>query len=260
MGKLKKIDLLVFLGSVTVLAISAFFILFTGKQNNDNANDGEQTSGNESNEIFWGVDSASKVNEDMYQCVAENFGEPSVWGRYLLDIEDVSVGIDKKEAAFLHQKDVDILAIYNAVTDATGQEAGIDHANKAIEIAKSLDIPDGVVLIVDIEPSFPIDTAFLEGWYNTITNSPYSPGVYGVFDDGSELLTAFTATKKKAQENMIVWTAFPQVEITTTENAPEYNPQGPENSMLYGWQYGIEADACAIDTNLFKEEILDYLW
>ncbi|MYL61246.1 hypothetical protein GLW20_27465, partial [Virgibacillus halodenitrificans] len=156
---MKKIDLLVFLGSVTVLAISALFILFTGKQDNDNANDGDQTSGNEGNEIFWGVDSASKVNEDMYQCVSENFGEPSVWGRYLLDIEDVSVGIDKKEAAFLHQKDVDILAIYNAVTNATGQEAGIDHANKAIEIAKGLDIPDGVVLIVDIEPSFPIDTA-----------------------------------------------------------------------------------------------------
>ncbi|AIF42575.1 glycoside hydrolase domain-containing protein [Virgibacillus sp. SK37] len=257
---MKKFDLLVFLGSLTVLAVSALFILNAGKQNDDTANDDEQTSGNEGNEIFWGVDSASKVDENMYQCVAENFGEPSVWGRYLGDIEGVSVGIDKAEAELLHQKDVDILAIYNAVTDATGQEAGIDHANRAIEIAKNLEIPDDVVLIVDIEPSFPVDTAFLEGWYDTITNSPYSPGVYGVFDEESDLLTAYKATEKKVQENMIVWTAFPQVGITTKENAPEYNPQGPENSMLYGWQYGIEADACAIDTNLFKEEIFDYLW
>ena len=65
---------------------------------------------------------------------------------------------------------------------------------------------------------------------------------------------------EKMQENTIVWTAYPQKKITTEEEAPEFNPQGPDNAMLYGWQYAIEAETYNIDTNLLTEKMLDFLW
>ncbi len=150
-----------------------------------------------------------------------------MWGRYLGDKEGVSIGLDKDEAAFLHDKDVQILLIYNHFTDATGYDHGVKEAEKAIEYAK-LDVPEGVAIFGDIEPSFPVDSAFMEGWYDTLADSNYEPGFYGVYDKGSALLEAYNAMKEKAQKNTVVWTAQPQQEPTTKSNAPDYNPQGPE--------------------------------
>ena len=81
-----------------------------------------------------------------------------------------------------------------------------------------------------------------------------------MYDESSDLLEAYNSTSEEAQEQTVVWTAYPQEEITTQDNAPEFNPQGPENALLYGWQYALDAEECNIDTNLFKSEISDYLW
>jgi len=172
----------------------------------------------------------------------------------------VSTGLDKDEVNLLHDNDVRILVIYNHLSDATGYDRGVEHAEQAINDAKDLDIPDGVAIFGDIEPSFPVDAAFMEGWYDTFSESAYEPALYGIFDDGSDLLEAYNAMDQEPQENTVVWTAFPQNDITTKDNAPDYNPQGPENALVYGWQYAIESDQCNIDTNLFQDEMIDYLW
>ncbi|WP_231514785.1 glycoside hydrolase domain-containing protein [Oceanobacillus salinisoli] len=224
--------------------------------NGEDANNEEESS----QEYYWGVDSASYTNENVYSCVVDNFGEPEVWGRYLGDREGVSAGMDSEEVNYLHENDIPILVIYNHVNEAVGYDHGVDHGNQAISMAEELGIPEGVVLFVDIEPEYPVDSAFMEGWYDTLTDSSYYPAVYGVFDEGSALLEAYNAMDQEVQENTIVWTAFPQQEPTSKDNAPEYDPQGPENSMLYGWQYAIDAETCNIDTNLFTNEMMDYLW
>ncbi|WP_404451512.1 DUF1906 domain-containing protein [Virgibacillus necropolis] len=211
-------------------------------------------------EIYWGVDSASSSDEGLYQCVNENFGHPEVWGRYLGDKEGVSAGLDANEADFLHQNNVRILLIYNHFTDATGYDHGVEEAQEAIAYAEDLGAPDGVAIFGDIEPTYPVDSAFMQGWYDTLSASAYEPGFYGVFDEGSAILTAYNAMDQEARNNTVVWTAFPQNEITTKANAPEYNPHGPEESLLYGWQYAIEAEQCVIDTDLYQNEMLDYLW
>lgn len=38
------------------------------------------------------------------------------------------------------------------------------------------------------------------------------------------------------------------------ENAPDFDVDAPEGSMAYGWQYGIDAETCNIETNLFDSK------
>lgn len=223
----------------------------SGNSGSDNPNSGM--------DIYWGVDSASN-STDLYQCVNENYGHPEIWGRYLGDMEGVSAGLTADEASFLHEQGVRILPIHNHFTNATGYDHGVAEAQEAIDYAENLGIPDGVALFADIEPGFPVTSAFMEGWYDTLSDSVYEPGIYGVFDEGSDILIAYNAMSQAAKENTVVWTAFPQYEVTTKANAPEYNPQGPESSLLYGWQYAIVAEQCTIDTDLYQNEILAYLW
>ena len=197
----------------------------------------------------------------MYQCVDENFGEPKIFGRYLGEIDGVSKALNQDEIKFLHDKDIKILVIYNHITeDATGFDNGVNHAEQAIELSKELEVPEGVAIFGDIEPDFSIDSEFIEGWYDTVNDSPYEPALYGVFDEESNILAAFEETDEEIQKNTIVWTAYPQKEPTSEENAPEYEPQGPEHAKVFGWQYAIDAESCNIDTNLFTEEMLDYVW
>ncbi|MFS0671776.1 glycoside hydrolase domain-containing protein [Ornithinibacillus sp. 179-J 7C1 HS] len=229
-----------------------------GGNEEENSNDG--ATNDNGNEIHWGVDSATYTDEEFLGCVVDNFGKPVVWGRYLGEKEGVSEGIDKAEIQLLHDNDIQILVIYNHVEDARGYDNGVNHAEEAIAMAEELEIPEDVAIFVDIEPDYPVDAAFMEGWYQTMVDSNYEPGVYGVFDEESELLNAYNSMEQEVQENTIVWTAYPQEEVTTKENAPDYNPQGPDNARVYGWQYAIDSETCNIDTNLFEGNMLEYLW
>lgn len=213
--------------------------------------------------VIWGIDSASSANEQQYRCVAENFGEPKVWGRYLGDLEGASVGLSVKEAEYLHANDIKILLIYNHVTDARGHKSGFSHAEKAASLADELGVPKEKAIFVDIEPDYPVDSDFIKGWMEGMENSGYHAGIYGVFSEEQDLYHVFkemVESDEKLESKMIVWTAHPQTGISTQANAPEYKPEAPDGANVLGWQYGIDAKSCNIDTNLFKGEIIDYLW
>lgn len=215
------------------------------------------------NEMNWGVDSASYTDQDMLACVVENFGPPKIWGRYLGTKENVSIGLDQAEIKLLQENNIKILVIYNHFTDATGYDNGRNEAKKAIELANELGVPEGVALFADIEPAYPVNQDFIIGWMDELLDSPYQPGVYGVFSEEQALFSAFAEASQanaKVNENVLVWSAFPQEGITTQKEAPEFAASGTEGSRLVGWQYGIEAESCNIDTNLFKGSILEYLW
>ncbi|WP_264805763.1 glycoside hydrolase domain-containing protein [Cytobacillus sp. NCCP-133] len=163
----------------------------------------------------------------------------------------------------LQSNDIKILVIWNQFNDATGLENGQNEANAAIQFAQELGIPKGVAIFADIEPSYPVDSAFIEGWYQAMLESPYRPGIYGIFDPERALARAFEQASNGNSallESTYVWTAAPSVGITTEERAPEYKPQAPEYALIAGWQYGIDAKSCNIDTNLFNGEIVNVLW
>lgn len=236
----------------------------TNNGNNGNGNeDSDDSSSNNEDKIVWGVDSASLTTNDLLSCVRNNFGTPEVWGRYLGDRDGVSAGLTAEEAELIHSNDIKILVIWNHFTDATGFENGQTEAEEAIQLANDLGIPDGVAIFADIEPSFPVDSEFIRGWYEGINASGFIPGIYGIFDEERALYSAFERAAENnsdIQENTYIWTAAPNVGITTESNAPEYQPNAPENALIGGWQYGIDAQACNIDTNLFDGNLADVLW
>lgn len=250
-------ELLSFIGMIFFLCSLVFLSIFLNKNDLTYKHDEKKTS---DNEIHWGVDSANYTDKEMVKCVKDNLGNPTIWGRYLGDKEGVSSGIDKDEVKLLHDKDVSILIIYNHFTEATGHENGKEAAKEAISLAKDLDIPEDVAIFGDVEPKYPVDSAFLDGWYETLEDSKYAPGLYGVFDEESKLMEAFLDTDDKVQEDMILWTAHPQEGITSKDDAPEFEPDGPEDANVYGWQYGQDDEKCNVDTNLFKDEVNKYLW
>jgi len=224
---------------------------------------GEDTSKTESPEYVWGIDSASETTETFYQCVNDNFGNPEVVARYLGNNEGVSVGLTKEQVDLIHSKKDKILLIYNGFQEATGYENGKSEAQKAIDLAKELGVPKGVAIFADIEPTYPVTSDFIEGWYEELSSSDYRPGIYGVFDGEKALTEAFVAAvdnNKDIQDHTYLWSASPSIGITSQEDAPDFDADAPKDSLAWGWQYGIDAEACNIDTNLFDSRLLDVLW
>ncbi|WP_245628136.1 glycoside hydrolase domain-containing protein [Shouchella shacheensis] len=180
---------------------------------NGDDNDNGENGNNQIPDTVWGMDSASPTTENMLACVTENFGNPSVWGRYLGDNEGVSVGLTTEEVDLLQSNDIQTLVIWNHTTDITGYDHGQSEANEAIEMAQDLGIPEDVALFANVEPIYPVDAAFLLGWHDTLMDSEYDSGVYGIFDPSEELYVAF---EEAAEENsdlldeMYVWTASPK--------------------------------------------------
>ncbi|WP_421381589.1 glycoside hydrolase domain-containing protein [Bacillus salacetis] len=235
----------------------------SGNGNGSNGGDNGNDNGGSGSELAWGIDTASAVTEELNMCVRENFGDPAVVGRYLGGKEGVSAGLTQAEAELIKSNNDEILLIHNRFDDATGSDKGVEEAEEAIQLAEEIGAPKGTALFADIEPTYPVDAAFIRGWYDTVSSSSYEPGIYGIFDGDRALTAAFNEAVSQNNaivENTYLWTASPNVGITTKENAPEYNPQAPDGSKIIGWQYGIGAQACNIDTNLFNNEFVDVLW
>ncbi|MDY7222768.1 glycoside hydrolase domain-containing protein [Halalkalibacterium halodurans] len=223
-----------------------------------------QRDGDDLPEIVWGVDSVNVTDSSFLDCVTTNFGSPTIWGRYLGDKEDVSYGLTPEEIELLHDHDISILIIYNQFIDATGYETGVNEAEGALAFAEELGIPEGVAIFANVEPEYPVDGAFLAGWYDTLTEANYPPALYGLFDDDSNVTIALEEAREENEtifEELILWSNQPQVGITSEENAPDsFDVNAPDGSRPLGWQYGLEADTCNIDTNLFVGEMLNYTW
>lgn len=246
--------------SVLSLSFIVWSINFSDKDDDSDSENGENGSGQE---ILWGVDSATYTTKEIYECVVNNYGEPDAWGRYIGSKKGVSSGLDQDEIDFLHEKDIPIIPIYNHFTDATGYDNGKNEAKKAIEIAKELGIKEGVYLFADIEPEYPVDFAFIQGWTDQLASSPYKSGIYGVFDEGSNLFKAFEAAASendKVADEVVVWTSYPQEKVTKKDNAPKFNPEAPKSANALIWQYGLDDETCNIDTNLLREKMLEGLW
>ncbi|TLS51324.1 DUF1906 domain-containing protein [Paenibacillus antri] len=220
----------------------------------------------ESIDTVWGIDTASLVDDGLYACVRDSFGEPAFVGRYLETKEGVSYGIAPEEVKLLHGQGIKILPIYNHFTDATAYDRGVAEAEQAIEMAGELGIPEGVAIFADVEPTYPVDAEFIRGWTETMLDSPYVPGMYAVFVEASESKAlssylAFAWQHQALASQLAVWTSDVDVGVTTKANAPTaYEPEAEAVTTVDIWQYGIDAETCNIDTNLMRSDFLKYLW
>ena len=179
------------------------------------------------------------------------------------DKENTSVGLTHDEIDYLHANNIKILLIYNQFIDATGYENGKKEAVHAISLAQELNVPVGKAIFAEIQPFYPVDDKFLDGWFEVLNHSPYTPAIYGTFTPGHELDKMYRRLANRNEDfknNTILWTAYPQQGTTTKSEAPHYNPTTPDGAIGLGWQYGIDGESCKIDTNLFIENIIDYVW
>ncbi|HET7578964.1 MAG TPA: glycoside hydrolase domain-containing protein [Bacillales bacterium] len=210
--------------------------------------------------ILWGVDTASKVTDSLYQCITDHYGKPLIWGRYMESKENISKGLTKKEASFIHKKGGHILLIYNHFTDATGYNNGVSEGKMAISFANDLGVPKGTALFADIEPTYPVDADFIRGWVKTLSPSSYMAGIYGDFSKNSGLRKAYHSAANKLNSQPILWSDQPRPGITGKQKAPDFHPAAPKSSKNLVWQYGIGAKKCNIDTDLARSNIQSYLW
>lgn len=213
---------------------------------------------------IWGVDSASAVTEDLYQCVVNNFGKPDYWGRYLNTIANVSDGLTRGEIQFLRGNGIRVLPIYNDFRAALTYRAGEITATNAIYHARRLGIPEGIRIFANVENFFDVDEAWIRGWVDTLFPSGYTPGFYHDPVEGpfEAAYCEAIAASPRVRDQSVLWSAEPQPGVSTRQNQPrQFRPEKPPCAAnVWGWQYGRDADACPIDTNLIEKRLYDQLY
>lgn len=124
---------------------------------------------------YWGVDSVTRANEvisgtKFFDLVKANAGgtTPQFWGRYIGGFTHPEWELTLDEARYLYSKNCRILVIYRGTTSGTvrTEQHGIDHADRAITFASRLNVPGGVWIYCNTEPSWRPKEKFFKGWFN----------------------------------------------------------------------------------------------
>jgi hypothetical protein len=210
--------------------------------------------------ILWGVDSCKAFTGDptgeVYPGVASQLGAPDFWGRYLTST--VCPGISWDEIYMAQRLHMGILPIYNEYdcSNVVGYDTGMGYAQAATAAAAHIDIPQGRVVAIDIEPpgdacpgAANIDSGFIQGWYDGVQAAGYVPVFYGNGTAGSEFATAWCAAQ--SQNNQIsrdsyVWSFEPSLvsQQWSKANAPEWQPQETGcPDFVAAWQYQIGSNS-----------------
>ncbi|MDQ0255312.1 hypothetical protein J2S74_002694 [Evansella vedderi] len=208
--------------------------------------------------IIWGVDSAAAANQQLYDCVESNFGKPDVWGRYLNTIPNVSEGLTREEIAFLKDRGIKVLPIYNNFREAVGSQAGRVAAQNAIFNAQRLGIREGVFIFANVERFFNVDADWIIAWVERFYNSNYRPGIYHDPTEGPFNAAYCEAIGRSnlVREQTVLWSAEPEPGVTTKRNHPRFNPITPDcEGNVWAWQYGRDAEECPIDTILVQRRL-----
>ncbi len=212
---------------------------------------------------IWGVDSATAVTSEGYNCVMNNLGKPAFWGRYVTTVPKVADGLSKTEILFLHKNGIKILPIYSAFKEAVGYQKGQITARNAIYNAQRLGVPKNVFIFANIEHFFSVDEAWIRGWIDTFYPSGYRPGFYHDPVKG-DFSAAYCQAVKKSEKvgiQSVLWSAEPEVGTTKKVKVPKYAPAKPPcQANTWAWQYGRDAKVCPVDTNLIDSKLLNNLW
>jgi hypothetical protein len=211
----------------------------------------------------WGVDSSNPVDQELYDCVKNQYGLPKYWGRYLTERPNVSSGLTKDEIGFIRSKGIKILPIYNVINEAVGYEEARIAARNAVFHARRLGIPKNIILFANVEHFFNVDAAWIMGWVETLIPSGYRSGFYHdpVKGDFSQAYCQAVQQNNDVAVQAILWSAEPETGATSERKAPKYNPATPScKANVWLWQYGRDAKKYPIDTNLADERVLNYLF
>lgn len=213
--------------------------------------------------IYWGVDSAQKVDETLLDCVVDNFGYPDFWGRYLTTVPNVTEGLTKEEITFIKDNGIRLMPIYNNFQTALGYSSGRVVARNAIFNAQRLGISNGVFIFANLENFFRIDAQWLMGWADVFKESDFRPGYYHdpVEGDFNAAFCKAREDNENVRDQTVLWSAEPEPGVTSKENIPAFNPAAPDcEGYVWAWQYGRDATKCPIDTVLMQRQLFNSLY
>jgi hypothetical protein len=217
---------------------------------------------------YWGFDSASSVSSSTLACLASS-GAPTDEIKFILRYLDTVVpkhdGLTTAEVDLIHGQGIALGLIHGNIQHVQPLTFtdGVNNAKGASTAAEALGVPTYVALYADLGASYSSDVsaAFIEGYaYEMTLNTPYHPGFYGPFDDGSSLATQFAtafndSTYGTYVQGSLVWNNQPnggEAGCTIIADAPAYAPTAPPGTT-YGtppvWQYAIKC-GCDIDEDL----------
>ncbi|NSL50671.1 glycoside hydrolase domain-containing protein [Calidifontibacillus erzurumensis] len=207
---------------------------------------------------IWGVDSAQKVTQELYNCVVNNYSYPNFWGRYLTTVPNASEGLTANEIQFMKSKGIKLLPIYNDFRKATGYREGQVAARNAIFHARRLNLVEGTPIFANIERFFEVDEAWIRAWVETMYPSGYMSGFYHDPQEGSfnEAFCEAVQKNNQVKTQSILWSAEPAPGATDNKKAPTFNPKKPNcGGNVWAWQYGRDSTVCPIDTNLIDNRL-----
>lgn len=222
--------------------------------------------------LLWGVDSCKAFTGDptgeIYAGVAGGLGRPDFWGRYLT--QTACPAISAAEVAMAHDLNMAILPIYNDYdcSNVAGYDTAIGYAAAAVAAARSLQIPQGRALAIDIEPPGPycsgaVDEAFVRGWYDGVTSAGYVPIYYGNGTSGSEFASAYCAAQSDQGDistGSYIWSFEPSLEDggLSQANQPGWGPYATGcPDAVAAWQYQIDVNSS--NPNVDSDEALSTL-
>lgn len=210
-----------------------------------------------SGSTLWGFDTTDVITSSYLSHVTSTRGRPDFIGRYIDAISWSPMGAS--EAAYIHSQGIPIMVLDSSVTsNDTTYSTGVWMANRVIGKAHNLGTPQGVAIFSDIENTSPVDAAFVEGWYDTITSSGYKAGYYVNPRSGSSQFSSAFCTAIGSNANIasqsILWSDEPSMGWTTKANAPAFAPALPYcNSHAVGnmlaWQYALTGGGLNIDSD-----------
>lgn len=203
--------------------------------------------------LLWGVDSCKAIvgdpTGDLFWATVRKLGTPEFWGRYLTDT--VCPGISSAEVALAAGYHMGILPIYNDYNcgDVSYYDTGHAYAVAATTAAQRIGIPQGRLIVIDIEPpgdacpgAANVDGGFIEGWFDGVKAAGYVPGYYGNGTAGSEFASAWCSAVTQVPNlatDSDLWSFQPSLLGSFSKvSAPGYSPYdtGCAGNML-AWQY-----------------------
>ncbi|HET6309970.1 MAG TPA: glycoside hydrolase domain-containing protein [Candidatus Nitrosotalea sp.] len=217
--------------------------------------------------ILWGVDSCKSLTT-IYAQVAGRFGTPDFWGRYLTDTG--CPGISAAEIATAARLHMGLLPIYNDYncSRVASYPTGHRYAVEATNAAASLGIPKGRVIAIDIEPygdqcpgAVNVDAAFVQGWFDGVSDAGYAPTYYGNGTAGTEFATAWCAAVADQPElatRSYLWSFQPSLLGNFNKaNAPGFAPYEPGcPGQMVAWQYQIDSSMSGPNSDVDHDEAL----
>jgi len=194
-------------------------------------------------------------------------GRPDFWGRYLTD--SVCPALSQQEVRAAHARHMGILPIFNEAdcSAVQGRDRSSAYALGAVKRAIEDGIPAGTAIAIDIEPvgsvcpgAAHVDKAFIEGWFDVIRWSGYTPAFYGNTIPRSAFANAWCAAVLERPEiagGSYLWSFEPSLVHVSkaARNAPAFGPDDPGcASRIAVWQYSITPTKPDVDVDLASSD------